>query len=319
MKWYLTYQHLFVFNNRIKVLQNTRQLLHLESQGSILELDPENGGSILGYRSETEYGIFHWMRPAGEKGLGGDILDLSCFPLFPFSSRIRDGLFRFMGEEYRLPLNFLPEKHTIHGHGWKTSWKVTECNASNASLLYLHQPNEWPWSYRAVQSFKLEGAKLEINLELQNTSESPMPAGFGLHPYFVRTPKARVIADCDCIWVNDEEVMPLRLEPLSTESNIREGLIPEAGFIDNTFTGWDRKVRIEWPEWNAEMFIESEAPLDFLVVFAPLNEDFFCVEPVSNVTDAFNMMDRGQMGHGTRVLEAGESLASRITFFPTFR
>ncbi|SVB55715.1 uncharacterized protein METZ01_LOCUS208569, partial [marine metagenome] len=52
MKWYLTYQHLFVFNNRINVLQNTRQLLHLESQGSILELDPENGGSILGYRSE---------------------------------------------------------------------------------------------------------------------------------------------------------------------------------------------------------------------------------------------------------------------------
>ena len=266
MKWYLTYQHLFVFNNRIKVLQNTRQLLHLESQGSILELDPENGSSILGYRSETENGIFHWMRPAREKGLRGDILDLSCFPLFPFSSRIRDGLFRFMGEEYRLPLNFLPEKHTIHGHGWKTSWKVTECNASNASLLYLHQPNEWPWSYRAVQSFKLEGAKLEINLELQNTSESPMPAGFGLHPYFVRTPKARVIADCDCIWVNDEEVMPLRLEPLSTESNIREGLIPEAGFIDNTFTGWDRKVRIEWPEWNAEMLIESEAPLDFLEI-----------------------------------------------------
>jgi len=51
-------------------------------------------------------------------------------------------------------------------------------------------------------------------------------------------------------------------------------------------------------------------------MYAPLNEDFFCVEPVSNVTDAFNMMDRGEAGHGTTVLESGQSLKSRITFMP---
>ena len=300
-------------------MQNSDQRLRLESQGNILELDPENGGSILSYRSETENGIFHWMRPAGEKGLEGDILDLSCFPLIPFSSRICDGVFQFKGKEYRLPLNFLPEKHTIHGHGWKASWWVSGLSASSARCEYVHQPDEWPWSYRAVQSFALEGAKLSIGLELQNTSDSPMPAGFGLHPYFVRTPRARVIADCDRIWINDDEVMALRLEPLSEDRNICEGLEAEAGFIDNTFTGWDRRARIEWPEWDAEILIESEAPLDFLVMYAPLDKDFFCVEPVSNVTDAFNMMDRGEAGHGTRVLNAGESLTSRVTFFPKIR
>ena len=143
-----------------------------------------------------------------------------------------------------------------------------------------------------------------------------MPAGFGLHPYFVRTPRSRVTAECERIWINDDEVMPLRLDPLPTDRNIKEGLMPEVGFIDNTFTGWNRKAKIEWPEWNAEMLMESDAPLDFLVMYAPLNEDFFCVEPVSNVTDAFNMMDRGEAGHGTTVLEAGQSLKSRITFMP---
>ena len=72
------------------------------------------------------------------------------------------------------------------------------------------------------------------------------------------------------------------------------------------------------PEWNAGLLIECETPLDFLVVYAPLNEDFFCVEPVSNITDAFNMMARGEPGHGTRVLEAEESLKSRVTFSPQF-
>ena len=123
-----------------------------------------------------------------------------------------------------------------------------------------------------------------------------------------------MIADCDRIWINDDEVMALRLEPLPEDRNICEGLEAEAGFIDNTFTGWDRRARIEWPEWDAEILIKSEAPLDFLVMYAPLDKDFFCVEPVSNVTDAFNMMDRGEMGHGTRVLEAGESLTSNLSF-----
>ena len=294
------------------------ETLTLESGRSRLVLQPETGGTISRYSTERELGTLDWMRPAGEKEQDGDILDLSCFPLVPFSSRIRDGSFRFSGQEFRLPLNFLPGKHTIHGHGWKAPWQVIEQTADKALLQYVHLPDEWPWSYRALQFYDLEEEKLSVRLELQNTSDAPMPAGVGLHPYFVRTPRARVRANCEGMWVNDDEVMPLRLDPLPPDRNIREGLEVETGFIDNTFTGWDRRAWIEWPEWNAGLLIESETPMDFLVVYAPLNEDFFCVEPVSNVTDAFNMMARGEPGHGTRVLEAEESLKSRVTFSPQF-
>ena len=319
MKWYLTYQYSLPFHNpRLKTSKKPMKPLSLQSGSTSLVLDPENGGSILRYTSETDEGTIEWMRPAGKKGLKGDILDLSCFPLIPFSSRIRDGCFRFNDQEFRLPLNFSPEKHTIHGHGWKAPWQVMEQSATKTQLQYDHQPGEWPWSYRALQFYELEEEKLSIRLELQNTSNSAMPVGMGLHPYFVRTPRARVKAACDRMWVNDEEVMPMRLDPLPPDRNIRKGLEVESGFIDNTFTGWERRAMIEWPEWNAGLVIESEAPLDFLVVYAPLKEDFFCVEPVSNVTDAFNMMARGETGHGTRVLQPGESWGSGIIFLPEF-
>ncbi len=294
------------------------ETLTLESGRSRLVLQPETGGTISRYSTERELGTLDWMRPTGEKEQDGDILDLSCFPLVPFSSRIRDGSFRFSGQEFRLPLNFLPEKHTIHGHGWKAPWQVIEQSADKALLQYVHPPDEWPWSYRALQFYDLDEEKLSVRLELQNTSDAPMPAGVGLHPYFVRTPRARVRANCEGMWVNDDEVMPLRLDPLPPDRNIREGLEVETGFIDNTFTGWDRRAWIEWPEWNAGLLIESETPLDFLVVYSPLNEDYFCVEPVSNVTDAFNMMARGEPGHGTWVLETKESLKTRVTFSPQF-
>ena len=165
-------------------MRNSTSQIRLESKSTFLELDPENGGSILGYRSEIDGETFHWMRPAGEKGLQGDILDLSCFPMVPFSSRIRNGFFQFQGKEYHLPLNFFPEKHTIHGHGWRAPWKLKDHSSTTATIEYHHSPDKWPWSYKALQHFSIEGEKLCVELELWNISDSPMPSGFGLHPYF---------------------------------------------------------------------------------------------------------------------------------------
>ena len=47
-----------------------------------------------------------------------------------------------------------------------------------------------------------------------------------------------------------------------------------------------------------------------------LMQIFFCVEPVSNVTDAFNMLARGEFGHGTKTLLPGELLEGKICFVP---
>jgi len=163
-------------------LQNSVSRIQLESQSTFLELDPENGGSILNYRSETGGKTFHWMRPAGDKGLQGDILDLSCFPLFPFSSRICNGVFQFHGKEYRLPLNFLPEKHSIHGHGWRASWKLKDHSSDRATLEYHHLPDEWPWSYEALQNFSLEGENFVSSLNSGILPSLPCPRDLGCIP-----------------------------------------------------------------------------------------------------------------------------------------
>ena len=43
-------------------------------------------------------------------------------------------------------------------------------------------------------------------------------------------------------------------------------------------------------------------PLGFLVVYTPPGEDFFCAEPVSNATDAFNLAAAGRTDTGMLVL-----------------
>jgi aldose 1-epimerase len=290
------------------------ETLILENGSSRLELLPEIGGAIARYRTDLAERSVDWMRPASDEGRRGDILELSCFPLVPFSGRIRNGRFRFAGCECELPLNFPPAKHTIHGHGWHGSWEVEGSTRRDARLGFRHRADQWPWSYLALQTFVLGEEELTVTLEVENTSDAPMPAGIGLHPYFPRTPRTRITARCEKMWITDEEMMPIELSPLTPEKDLRSGFEPDSGFVDNTFAGWNRRAHIEWPEWGATMEIEAGEPLDYLVVYAPLDGDFFCVEPVSNVADAFNMMARGEADHGTRVLQPAETLTGTTVF-----
>ena len=84
--------------------------------------------------------------------------------------------------------------------------------------------------------------------------------------------------------------------------------------IDNLFTGWDGQAVIEWPEWRARLTISATPPLRNLVIYSPADQDFFCIEPVTNITDAFNAADRGEPDTGMIVLEADETAGGIVTY-----
>ena len=143
-----------------------------------------------------------------------------------------------------------------------------------------------------------------------------MPVGLGMHPYFVRTPQATITTKTEKMWINDAETMPLRLESVPETELLNHGLSVTQHELDNLFTGWSREALISWPEWNANLRIFADVPLDFLMIYNPAEEDFFCVEPVSNVTDAFNMQARGDFGHGVMTLLPGELFEGKVYFVP---
>jgi aldose 1-epimerase len=64
----------------------------------VLVLSPGRGGSVLSFDMGGE-AIF---RPTD----GPHVLDLSCFPLVPFSNRIADGRFQHAGRAPQLAPNF---------------------------------------------------------------------------------------------------------------------------------------------------------------------------------------------------------------------
>ena len=141
----------------LSVNEVKEKILTLRSGNALLAIIPEVGGCITRYCLKTEEQVLEFMRPSIQVRLAAeDPTEMSCFPLIPFSNRIRNGLFSFQGKQIKMLTNFPPEVHTIHGHGWKAPWTVSEVKENRAVLAYQHFPNEWPFSYLARQVFDLE-------------------------------------------------------------------------------------------------------------------------------------------------------------------
>ncbi|MGD1879885.1 MAG: aldose 1-epimerase [Kiloniellaceae bacterium] len=275
-----------------------------------LEVAPREGGCITAFRWRRGAETLDWLRPAPASGRFAPN-DSGCFPLLPYSNRIRSGRFSFGGKDYRLRPNFAPAPHTIHGHGWKLPWEVAAQNADSLTLSYDHDGSDWPAPYRAAQRFALHDGGLSVEIAVTNTGTQAMPAGLGLHPYFPRTPACRLAATVDRMWATDAEVMPTGL----VDADLSGGLSPDATPLDNCFTGFAGRAVIDWPEQAATLTLEADPALAFLVVYTPAGADFFCAEPVSHCTDAVNLA-AARDDTGLAVLQAGERFAATLRFLP---
>jgi aldose 1-epimerase len=276
---------------------------------------PADGGCLAAFRWQARGDVLDWLRPAPPTGSFAPSAAAS-FPLVPYSNRIREGRFRFAGQDHRLKPNFGAARHSIHGHGWQRPWQVIEQEASSLTLACSHDGSDWPQPYRAEQRFTLANGALTVSLAVTNEGDGPMPAGLGQHPYFPRTPRCRLTARVARMWATDAETLPTELVAPAAGADPSRGLLPSAVALDNGFTGFDGRAVIEWPERGAALTMEADLTLAFLVIYTPPGTDFFCAEPVSHCTDAVNLVDAGRSDTGLRVVAPGESLAATVRFLP---
>lgn len=289
--------------------------IRLRAGNAILDVTPELGGSITRYAGILAGQPLDWMRPADPAAIARhDPEAASCFPLVPFSNRVRDGRFRYGGVDAYIKPE--PGPHAEHGHGWHRPWHVIERGESRLTIGFEMRDADWPFAYDAHQTFRLTANDLSVEIALANRSGIPMPAGIGLHPYFPRTKRSRLRARVDAMWRTDAEVMPTDLVPPDDGADPASGIEIDRTQLDNCFTGWNGEAAIEWPERATQLKMTAEPPLRFLVVYSPPGEPYFCAEPVSHCTDAFNLQAAGRTDTGTIHLEPGASVAATATFRP---
>lgn len=284
---------------------------------AVLEIAPAIGGAISG---------FTWrgapvLRPTPGAALdAGDVRACACYPLVPYSNRIRDATLHFAGGTYALARNFGVHPHSIHGIGWQRAWHVREHTDHAVQLALRHdaadgvQRAAWPWAFDAVHTFALhardDGAcVLHATLSLQSRAGAPFPFGLGWHPFFPKLAGTTLQFDARGVWRNDATQLPVALEPLEPACDFAQERPLDATVLDNVFTGWKGRARLVQPGSGMASVVEADRACAWVVVYAPEGRDFVAVEPVSNETDAFNRAAQGADHTGMRLLGPGEAFS----------
>jgi aldose 1-epimerase len=276
-------------------------------------LDPDQGCGLMSVE------CFHqeeWLQVMPDARDPASSLSEASFLLVPYSNRIEDATFSFQGRSFQLNQ---PARHARHGDVRKRAWKVEKSTSSRLEASFDsrdHQGVNWPWPFCATAVFEVEGPRFTQRLSLENVSHAPMPAGLGWHPYFNRSLTKRGESVKWTFAVkgiypddHDNRIPSGPAEEPGADFDFSKGkALRHDKFMDYCACGFDGKARIEWPDSGVTLDFDCSPECGHLVVFNPIAEPFFALEPVTNANNGVNLLARGDETSGIRILEPGEKL-----------
>jgi aldose 1-epimerase len=288
--------------------------IRIETGDIAVDVMPELGGSLGGFDVKAgERRLPVLRRWSGESE---SPRTFSSIPMTPWWARISGGGFTFDGTFYPIANNDPEDTHPLHGDGWQSPWSVID-EALDHVALRLTSRAIPPFEYEANLVYAVSGPALEARLSIRNQADRRLPYGFGLHPWFTRTPDVMLQFRATGTWLPQPPHLPTRAapDPLPPEWDFSEMRRLPPDFIDNSFAGWDGRGRIEWPDQGYAVDVQADPGIRISHVYAPGPQfPFFCFEQVSTVIDALNLPDPPQET-GLRILGPGEetSMWARYT------
>ena len=262
-----------------------------------LALRPDLGGCIAGF----------WHRDTPIlRSIAPDALVASrpsaCYPLVPYSNRLAYRKFRWKGHDYTTQANFGDNPHSVHGVGWLRPWEIVSSSVLEVVLRLRHPGDaDWPFAFEATQYFTLTPQAMSVQMVFTNTADVAQPVGLGWHPYFPKRARSRLHIELSDRWDPDAAQLPVR-------KVAQPGIDSDVSHLDydNCFEGWRGPARIR----DEKFSLQLSSSLPYLVVFTPQDRDYFCVEPVSHVSNAIHMAD--PLAHGLRSVAPGETFEASM-------
>lgn len=258
--------------------------------------------------------------------------------LFPFPNRIRDGRFRFQGNDYSLPLNDSTAKNAAHGFACRKPWRVVGQGADaggawvtgefRASLDDPQSARLWPADHQIRLTVRLGRGTLRFEAEVSNPDTKPLPFGLGYHPYFKlpclgsRTPdECSVEVPAAEYWELSESLPTGRRVPVDAARDLNRAREVGGLNLDDVLTGLPaRPARADGliergvvDSGVASMRLFCSPAFREMVVFDPAHRQAFCIEPYTCPTDAANLQDEGEAGW--LVLPAGGKWSAVVELF----
>ncbi len=238
----------------------------------------------------------------------------------PWSHRIAGGAFAFAGKRYEVQPN-LEDGSAIHGDVRLRPWETLQADSQSFEARLETQRFEdfnYPFSLVFSHRMELDGEQLRVTFKTENVDREPVPVGVGFHPHFLRRPTG-----CDedvLLRIAADRVYPLQNNlptapavPVDEALDFREFRPLGARLFDDCFTGLsDGTIRLVYPESRVELRLELDDNFTHVILHTPRGRDglqgsVVAVEPLTQVSNAFNLQEQGWSDTGVRILHPGES------------
>ena len=199
-------------------------------------------------------------------------------------------------------------KQPIHGLIMFAPWKVVRVEADGQAawvtsrLEFWREPAwmaQFPFAHNLEMTYRLSNGELEVRTTVENLSAQPMPLSLGYHPYFqvhdaprdawqVHLPvKSRVMLSKTLTPTGEKQPAsyagPLGLSGVALDDVFTDLAADAQGRTEFWVMGKQQKVSVIYgPKYPVA------------VVYAPPGRGFICFEPMTGVTNVFNLAQQGK-------------------------
>jgi aldose 1-epimerase len=249
--------------------------------------------------------------------------------LYPTPNRVRGGVFRWKGRDYRqLKRGELVVEHGLaHGEPWQCGEPVREESGVRLKTWLDFLPgaavfDAFPFPHRLSLEFHLNDHGLRVAYAIHNQGGEEIPFGFGLHPYFQKLDGEAgtfVQLPAETVMEATADLLPTgRLVEVSgTPYDLRRPAAVGSLDLDHVFTGIPAggQARVEYRGLGLSVALEASEDFTHLVLYTPRGEGFFCLENQTCSTDAHNLFDRGfRRESGLKTVRPGEIRRGFVTY-----
>lgn len=233
--------------------------------------------------------------------------------LAPWANRIDGDAYWANGKKYLLNpelKNFRYDANRKPIHGlvvYAKQWKVTvlEADAGSATVtsrLEFWRQADWmaqfPFAHTIEMTYRLKDGALEVETAVTNLSADPMPLSLGYHTYFriEDSPRDRWKANVpsrDRVVTNEALIPTGEFRKITgPEPESLRGVVLDDAFVN---LARDKAGRAEFRVEGVRQRIRAVFGPKYTVgiAYAPAGRDFICFEPMTGITNAFNLAQSG--------------------------
>jgi aldose 1-epimerase len=240
--------------------------------------------------------------------------------LAPWANRLDGDAYWANGTKYLLNPDAVSLRRDANGlsiHGlllFASDWRVVALSADRDSaqatsrLEFWRHPQwmaQFPFAHAIEMTYRLAAGVLEVRTTIENLSQQPMPLSIGFHPWYQIPDSPRDTWKVH-LPVREHYSLSEKLIPTGETTPVKfEDPTPLAARqLDDVFGGVASTDEF-WVEGNGRRISIRFGPkFPIAVIYAPQTRNVICFEPMTGITNAFNLAHAG-VYKGLQTIPAG--------------